>query len=271
MECVNKTVRFAAMVLMGLLFVATIIFCVTLSVGTAMQPMVAAVRELAQTQKDMNKATAENAGNLTAILTRMTALETEIKLLKNRPSPAVPSEPQEDFDRVYDIPVGDSYVNGNPDAPVTIVEFSDFQCPYCAVFHPVLQEVIKAFPKDVKVVLKNYPLPFHQHARPAAKAALAAGLQGKYYPMVALLMESSKDLADAKYKELAVKAGLKVDQFLKDLKDQDAVFEKKIAADMEEVKKADVRGTPTYFLNGKKVQVRDLSGWKSAIEPLLKK
>ncbi|MEI8011589.1 MAG: thioredoxin domain-containing protein [Candidatus Omnitrophota bacterium] len=270
-EC-NKFVRVMALILAGLVVAASIVFCVTMVVNASMAPVVGIVREMVLAQKDMNKSVAANTQGMTAVLARITALETENKQLKSRLSaPVAPSQPPEDMNRVYDLKVGDSYVNGNPEAPITIIEFSDFQCPYCVQSHPVIQEVLKAFPKDVKAVLKNYPLPFHQNARPAAKAALAAGLQGKYYPMVALLMENSKDLSEEKYKELAAKAGLNVARFLKDLKEQDAAFEKKIMADMEEALKADVRGTPSYFLNGKKVNIRNLTAWKAAIEPLLKK
>jgi protein-disulfide isomerase len=119
--------------------------------------------------------------------------------------------------------------------------------------------------------LKNYPLQFHPNARPAAKAALAAGLQGKYYEMVSLIMENAADLSDAKYKECATKLGLNVDRFMKNLKEKDAAFDKKLDDDMALGNSSDVRGTPTYFLNGKKNMSRDLAGWKAAIDGILKK
>ena len=89
--------------------------------------------------------------------------------------------PQEDFSKAYDIPLDHSFVRGKKDAPVTIVEFVDFQCPFCARFHPPIEETLKAYPDQVSYVVKNFPLAFHPQARPAAKAALAAGEQGKYF------------------------------------------------------------------------------------------
>ena len=73
---------------------------------------------------------------------------------------------KEDYTKVYDIDIGNSAVIGPKDAPVTIVEFVDFQCPYCARFHPLVLEAIKAYPDKVKAVIKNFPLPFHKEALP---------------------------------------------------------------------------------------------------------
>jgi protein-disulfide isomerase len=242
--------------------------CTGFSINIATAP-------LAVTLKDVGKLTARADGLAASIET----LKSEIKGLKEelaaKPQQPQPQQPQpqqppaEDLSKVYDIPVGTSYVLGNPNAKITIVEFSDFQCPFCARFHPFILEARKAFPNDVKVVLKNFPLGFHPNARPAAKAALAAGLQGKYYEMAELLIASGNDLSEAKYKEIAGKVGINVDQFMKDLKDKDAEFEKKIEADIALGGQVDVRGTPTYFLNGKKTNARTTEMWTSEIKALL--
>ena len=150
MEGGNKFVKIVILVLAGLLVAVSIVFCVTMAVGAAMGPMAEVVQRLVIDQKDMNKKiTAGNSGDMSAVLARVAALETEVQRLKSRRGPEIPSQPAEDMNRVYDLKIGDSYVAGNPEAPVTIVEFSDFQCPFCARFHPVIQEVLKAFPKDV--------------------------------------------------------------------------------------------------------------------------
>jgi protein-disulfide isomerase len=130
---------------------------------------------------------------------------------------------------------------------------------------------LKAYPNDVKYVIKNFPLPFHPHAKPAAKAALAAGEQGKYFEMADALMSNQQSLGDAKYKELAQQIGLNLKQFEKDLKEKDAKFEAIIADDMQMVDAVDVRGTPTFFMNGKKTMARDAAGFKREIDLILKK
>ena len=277
----NKFFNMFIMVVMGILGVMSLIICMSLSVRSTMAPMGVAMREMITLQKTLDAkitdgVVAENA----SLSARVTALENEIKMLRQgqgvlaaaRPVAAQPQmPPAEDINKVYDLPVGDSYVYGKPDAKVTFVEFSDFQCPYCTRFHPLLMDVMKAFPNDVKLIIKNYPLSFHPNARPAAKAALAAGLQGKYFEMVAAIMENVQTLSDDKYKELAGKLGLDVVKFANDLKEQDAAFEKKLQEDTMLAQQSDVRGTPTYFVNGKKSQARDVEGWKAEVQALLKK
>lgn len=181
-----------------------------------------------------------------------------------------PLMPTEDFNKVYTINAGNSSVYGNPNAKVTIVEFSDFQCPYSQKFHPATWDAVKAYPNDVKYILKDFPLSFHPNARPAAKAALAAREQGKYWEMVEALFANGKELSEDKYKDLAKNLGLNVDKFMKDYKDKDADWEKLIQEDMDVAQSANVRGTPTFFINGKLTQARDFDAWKSEIEKNLK-
>ena len=122
----------------------------------------------------------------------------------------------------------------------------------------------------MKLVFKNFPLPMHPNARPAAKAALAAGLQGKFYEMVAVLLQNQGSLTDDKFKELAGQIGLNVDQFVKDLKGRDAELEKRIEDDLLLGSKVNVNGTPTYFVNGKITHGLPVEIWKSKIEAALK-
>jgi protein-disulfide isomerase len=176
-----------------------------------------------------------------------------------------------DLTTVYNIPVGDSYVKGKADAPVTIVEFTDLQCPFCSRFHGPITETLKAYPDKVKLVLKNFPLPMHPQSRPAAKAALAAGLQGKYFEMVDLLLQNQQSLGDDKFKELAGQLGMNVVKFTKDIQDNGAAWDKRFDAEMELGNNVGVRGTPTYFLNGKQTMARSADQWKAEIDALLKK
>ncbi|MDP8212835.1 MAG: thioredoxin domain-containing protein [Candidatus Zapsychrus exili] len=179
--------------------------------------------------------------------------------------------PSEDYNKVHEIPVEHSQISGSKDSPITIVEFADFQCPYCAKFHGPILEVLKAYPGKVKYVLKNFPLGFHKEAKPASKAAFAAGEQGKYWEMVELLLENGKNLNQEKFEELAKEIGLNVKKFLKALKDNDAKYEEFIKKDIDLAGKIGVRGTPTFFLDGKKTRARNFEGFKKEIDAILNK
>ncbi len=214
-----------------------------------------------------------------AIAQRLTGIENKLNALgkggfgapvQARGTPP-PRPPVEDLDKVYSIGVGDSLIKGKKDAPVTIVEFSDFQCPFSQRFHPVVNEVFTAYPNDVNFVYKNFPLPFHPQSKPAAKAALAAREQGKYWEMVELLFQNGQNLSDETYEKLAGQLGLNVGKFMKDYKDKDGEWEKLIADDMNLAKGIDVRGTPTFFINGRKTSARDFNGYKAEIDKILTK
>ena len=179
--------------------------------------------------------------------------------------------PGEDFDKEYKINIGRSYIKGNKDAKVTIVEFSDFQCPFSKRFHSVINEALNAYPKDVKFIFKNFPLNFHPQARSAAKATFAAGAQGKYWEMVDLLFQNNEGLSEEKYKQLAGQLGLNVEKFMQDYKERDAEWEKIIAEDLAAVDACEARGTPTFYINGKKTMARDLAGFKAEVDKILQK
>ncbi|MCD4780200.1 MAG: thioredoxin domain-containing protein [Candidatus Omnitrophica bacterium] len=210
---------------------------------------------------------------------RITALEMQFKQFQAGGRPAAaqarqqpPQRPQEDYTKVHDIPVAHSQIKGNKDAKVTIVMFVDFQCPFSARFYPPLQQVLKAYPDDSRVIIKHFPLAFHKQAQPAAKAILAAGLQGKYWEMTDRIFElNSSGLSDDKFKELAGSIGMDVDKFMNDYKEKDAEWEKMIQADMNLGSQVGVRGTPTFFLNGRKTRARTFEAYKQEIDQVLKK
>lgn len=177
--------------------------------------------------------------------------------------------PAEEDTKVYDIKAGQSLVKGDKNAPVTVVEFLDFQCPFSARFHPILTEVLKAYPQEVKYIAKNFPLSFHPQARPAAKAALAAGEQGKYWEMVDALLQNGNNLSEETFKKLAGDLGLRVEKFLKDLKEKDEEWEKRIEEDLALTRQINVRGTPTFFINGRKTAARDVESFKKEIDKAL--
>lgn len=157
---------------------------------------------------------------------------------------------EEQFKNPVKIDIGDSPVKGPAEAKVTIVEYSDFQCPFCKRGAKAMEDILAAYPKDVKVVFKNMPLSFHPQAKSAAKASLAAKEQGKYWEMHDALFENQQALGAEKYLELAQKIGLDVERFKADLERNDAKYEASINADTAGGTKLGVQGTPAFFVNG---------------------
>ena len=137
---------------------------------------------------------------------------------------------------------------GPDTAKVTIVEISDFQCPFCSRAFTTLEELRKEYPNDLRVVFINQPLPFHQNAKPAAIAALAAHKQGKFWPMYDKLFANQQQLSDENYKKWAGEIGLDAKKFEADLKDADIA--KAVERDMAVANGLGVRGTPGFFING---------------------
>lgn len=202
-----------------------------------------------------------------AILERIEKIEKTQQELLASWQKRFPSKPTVDYNKVYDIKVGQSPVRGAEDAKVTLVEFSDFQCPYSKRAQPLINALLKAYPDDLRHVYKNFPLRFHKDAMPAAKACLAAGMQGKFWEMEELIFENPQKLQDEDLKKYAKKIGLDLQQFEKDFKS--AEVEKLVQEDLAEAKKAQVTGTPTLFLNGKRVQNRSEEAMKKEIKTLL--
>jgi protein-disulfide isomerase len=153
------------------------------------------------------------------------------------------------------IPQGTSFTQGPEKAVLTIVEFSDLQCPYCSQFAPILDSLSKAYPNDVRVIFKNFPLSFHPMAKPAAAAAIAAGRQGKFFEFRYKLAPHFRDLKDSLYLAVAKEIGLNMDQFKKDMAMSPDVS-RILDEDVELGRRVGVEGTPTIFVNGKLAQDR---------------
>jgi protein-disulfide isomerase len=176
---------------------------------------------------------------------------------------------EEQFKNPVKIDIAGSATKGNPEARVTVVEFSDFQCPYCSRGKEVMYELLKEYPQDVKVVFKHLPLSFHKEAKPAAIAAEAAGKQGKFWEMHDLLFENQKSLGADKYLELAEGLELDMEQFKRDLANEEIV--KRVDADAALAGKLGVRGTPGFFVNGVQVKgARPLPYFKGLVDRWLK-
>lgn len=143
----------------------------------------------------------------------------------------------------------DDPVRGPVEAPVTIVEFSDFQCPYCARVQPVLGQLLKKYPSQVRLVFKNSPLPMHHQAKAAAEAALCAGEQGKFWEMHDWLYAHQADLSGSSISAAAAEIGLDADRFSACVAKHGMM--RRLDADMKEARQLGVNGTPTFFVNGR--------------------
>jgi protein-disulfide isomerase len=160
-----------------------------------------------------------------------------------------PGEPATDV--VYRVSADDRATLGPADALVTVVVFSDFQCPYCKRLAPVMHEIVKAN-ADVRVVFRQMPLPNHSGARPAARAAVAAGRQGKFWEMHDRLFERGPALREGEAAKLAEELGLDAARFAADL--ADPAVEALIDEDVAMARQFGVMATPTCFVNGRYVR-----------------
>ena len=180
-----------------------------------------------------------------------------------------PRRQEEDPNKVYDVPVGKSYFKGGKNAPVELVLFSDYQCPFCARVEPTLDKLEKEFGDKLKIVWKNQPLSFHKRAMPAAKASMAAGEQGKFWEMHKILFENNKKLEDADLEGYAKQIGLNLTKW-KAAMESDAIANQ-IKAEQTLANKVGARGTPTSFINGKKLRgAQPYEAFKKAVEDALK-
>jgi protein-disulfide isomerase len=163
------------------------------------------------------------------------------------------------------IPVGTSFATGPEKAALTVVEFSDLQCPYCSQFAPTLDSLARAYPNDVRVVFKHFPLSFHPQARPAAAAAIAAGRQGKFFEFRYKVAPHFRDLKDSLYLAVAKDLGLDMERFKKDMALTPDVA-KILDEDTELGRRVGVEGTPTIFVNGRLAQERSFEYFEKLIK-----
>jgi protein-disulfide isomerase len=169
---------------------------------------------------------------------------------------------------VLKIAIDDQPWTGAADAPVTIIEFTDYECPSCGRTAPVLEEVVKEYADKVKLVVRDFPLDQHAHAFKAALAAEAAREQGKYWQYTSLLFKNQKALEVENLKDYATQIGLdraRFDQALDSEKYADNV-----KRDLRDGGLVGVDSTPTVFINGKRLRDKSAEGLKAALEAALK-
>jgi len=169
---------------------------------------------------------------------------------------------------VYTISTDDQPAKGNPAAKVTIVEFTDFQCPSCAQAQPILERIADEYADRVRFVVRDFPLSQHAEAMKAAEAAEAAREQGKYWEYVAILFRNQSALQVDKLKAYATQIGLDRAKF--DAALDSGRFTDKVHRDMLEGQRVGVNGTPTIFVNGRRISDRSYEGLKAVVEAALR-
>jgi protein-disulfide isomerase len=171
---------------------------------------------------------------------------------------------------VYKVAVGDAPVKGSNQPKVTIIEFSDFQCPYCSRVTPTLESVLKDYGNDVELAFRHNPLPFHNNAMPAALAAEAAREQGKFWQMHDKLFANQQSLDRPGLDKLAQEIGLDMGKF-KESMDKEKGKER-IKRDLDDAAKFGARGTPNFFINGRNFRgAQPLDAFKAVVDEELKK
>jgi len=165
----------------------------------------------------------------------------------------------------------DEHMKGNPDATITLVEYSDFQCPACSSAYPIVKQLSETFPDELRVVYRHYPLrSIHPQAQLAAQASEAAAMQGKFWDMHDALFNTQTTWANSPdaetfFAQLAESIGLDVDQFKTDMNSKDALAA--VNEDAKSGNSANIPGTPTFFLQGNYIQnPGTLDGFKILID-----
>ncbi|WP_160713660.1 DsbA family protein [Chitinophaga solisilvae] len=142
------------------------------------------------------------------------------------------------------------HITGNPQGTIELVEYGDFQCPYCGEAYPLVKHMLQAL-QDVKFIFRHFPLSeAHEYATDAALAAEAAGRQGKFWEMHDALYENQAQLSEGLLSQLAKILRLDMKQFAADMEDHQLLS--KVEADFESGVRSGVNGTPTFFINGKR-------------------
>lgn len=210
-----------------------------------------------------NQASAQS-GNNAALAAKVDSLSTELNKVKQEfeilkyglekrgLSIEVMRVEMENDNKVWDIPDDDSPVFGNTKNPkLTIVEFTEFQCPYCSRIAPTIKELMDKYPNDIKFVYKHFPLSFHANAQAAAAAGIAAQKQGKFWEFRYALAPHFKELSEEMYLQVAKEVGLDLEKFKKDMV-LDSAMKARIDRDYQLGVQVGVQGTPNFYVNGKR-------------------
>lgn len=151
----------------------------------------------------------------------------------------------------------EDWIQGNKQAKVVLIEYSDFQCPACGAYHPLVKQLVKEFGVTIALVYRHFPLPQHANAKIAAYAAEAAGRQNKFWEMHDVIFENQDKWAESGGARdvlisYANTLGLNLDQFKKDI--DDSAVHQKVEKNLTDGTRGNINHTPTFFLNGKEIE-----------------
>jgi protein-disulfide isomerase len=169
---------------------------------------------------------------------------------------------------VFAISTNDQPSLGSVDAPGTIVAFTDYQCPSCAAMHPVLEQLVKEYGSRVRLVTRDFPLSQHTEAFKAAEAAEAAREQGKYWEYIGILLRNQSALSVEKLKGYASELSLDRTRFDNAL--DTGKFAESVQRDLEDGMKLGINGTPTIFINGRRVSAKGYDELKAIVDAAFK-
>ena len=165
------------------------------------------------------------------------------------PSRDTAAQNRPDPNRRYTVSTQGAPVRGDPEAKIAVVEFSDFQCPFCGRAVTLLDQISKTYGDKVRIVFKHLPLGMHPKAPAAHAAAEAAHRQGKFWQMHDRIFANQAEMSPEKYRQYAKEIGLDLKRYDRDV--ADASLKQRIDADAEEAAKLGVSGTPAFFVNGR--------------------
>jgi protein-disulfide isomerase len=174
-----------------------------------------------------------------------------------------------DPDRRYTVKTEGAPLRGATSGKVTIVEFSDFQCPFCSRVAPTLAQLLTEYPDQLRIAYKHLPLDFHTKSPAAHAAAEAAHRQGKFWEMHDRIFKNQTEMSEEKYAQYAAEIGLDVQQFNRDRASDDV--KRRIEADKSEASALGISGTPAFLINGRYVSgAQPIGQFKTLIEEELK-
>lgn len=213
-------------------------------------------REVTDKMKDFSE---EEREKLEAAFHQKLVQKYNIKFLLKEPTPFVNK-----------VSVDNDPSQGSMNAPVTIVMFSDFQCPACSATHPVLKKIMAEYGDKIRFVVRDFPLTqIHNNSFMAAQAANAANAQGKFFEYIELLYNNQDSLDTANLKRFAVQIGLNPKQFDADL--DSGRFADEVRKDMADGNEYGINSTPTIFINGVKARTLSAPTFRKLIDWALKK
>ncbi len=177
---------------------------------------------------------------------------------------------ESELSSVLDV-VSDDWVYGNKDGKVTLIEYLDFECEACGAYYPLTNQLKEEFKDDMRFVVRYFPLPGHRNSMTAAKAVEAAGKQGKFWEMYSILYEKQKDWGEqqmanqGQFEKYAKEIGVNIDQWGKDV--ADPIVAERVKRNFDQAAALNLRGTPTFFLNGKQIEnPKGYEAFKALIE-----